>query len=156
MKKFLILFVFSSVPFGIVMGISNRNMIAGLVSGLLFGLLYGGGMLIMEKLLARKFRNVKAELAKEKKIVHDAAANLLSRKEAVGGWLFLTERQLIFKSHKINLQRGEVIVELTDITATAVGKSLRIIKNRMVITTGDTSYVFTVDAPEKWLEIINK
>jgi GRAM domain len=48
-------------------------------------------------------------------IVKEGFANLQRGLEAVGGLLYLTDRRLIFESHKMNIQTGATIVPLDSI-----------------------------------------
>ncbi len=48
-------------------------------------------------------------------VIKDGAANLQRGIETVGGWLYLTNRRLVFEAHKLNVQRGVTEVELSDI-----------------------------------------
>jgi GRAM domain-containing protein len=49
-------------------------------------------------------------------VVKESRANLQRGLESVGGHLYLTNRRLIFESHKFNVQRGTSEIPLSDIT----------------------------------------
>ena len=49
-------------------------------------------------------------------MLRSGGANLQRGAETVGGWLYLTERRLIFESHAFNFQRGATVIPLADIT----------------------------------------
>jgi GRAM domain len=50
-------------------------------------------------------------------LVRESRANLQRGPETVGGHLYLTDRRLIFESHRFNVQRGSTIVPLSDVVA---------------------------------------
>lgn len=45
-------------------------------------------------------------------IVHEGPANLLLRWEGIGGWLVLSPQWLVFASHRINFQRGQLLLPI--------------------------------------------
>ena len=52
------------------------------------------------------------------KLLKQGPANLQRGIETVGGWLFLTNQRLIFRSHKFNVQKGVVEIDLKHIRGT--------------------------------------
>ncbi len=48
-------------------------------------------------------------------VLKSGVANLLRGKESVGGKLVLDGRYLRFEPHKVNVQRGPVVIHITDI-----------------------------------------
>ncbi|WP_372755879.1 GRAM domain-containing protein [Labilibaculum sp.] len=54
---------------------------------------------------------------------------------AAGGKLFLTNKRLIFNTHKYNFQTGETSINLGDITAINKRKTSHIIDNELRIIT---------------------
>ncbi len=50
-------------------------------------------------------------------VIKEAAANLQKNVETVGGKLLLTNEELIFKPHIVNVQTGEVVVKILEISA---------------------------------------
>jgi len=61
---------------------------------------------------------MKTELNLNEELIKKGGANLQKGFEAVGGFLYLTNQRLIFESHKINIQTGNVIIDLSNISAT--------------------------------------
>jgi len=60
-----------------------------------------------------------------KKIGFKAGISFGIGAEAVGGKLFLTNRRLVFKSHKLNIQNHELSIHLIDIANVGRYKKLR-------------------------------
>lgn len=48
-------------------------------------------------------------------LIKESRANLQRGMESVGGHLYLTDRRLIFESHKFNVQRGPTEIALADV-----------------------------------------
>lgn len=56
------------------------------------------------------------ELDSGEAVVREARANMRRGAEHVGGWLFLTNRRLIFESRAFNLQRGNTEIPIRGIS----------------------------------------
>ncbi|OIQ30951.1 MAG: hypothetical protein BM564_01705 [Bacteroidetes bacterium MedPE-SWsnd-G2] len=77
--------------------------------------------------------------------------------EGVGGKLFLTNKKLIFKSHKINIQRGQTDIKYQDIAQIIERKTAKLIDNSIrIITTDLTEFAFVVNERELWIAHINE
>ena len=61
---------------------------------------------------------MKTELNLNEKLIEEGRANLQKGFEAVGGFLYLTNQRLIFESHKVNIQTGNTIIDLSNIAST--------------------------------------
>jgi hypothetical protein len=58
---------------------------------------------------------MKTELRNEESVVKQAGANMQRGIETVGGRLYLTDRRLVFESHRFNVRRGATEVELSEV-----------------------------------------
>lgn len=58
---------------------------------------------------------LKTALDAGEQILRESRANLQRGAETVGGHAYLTDRRLIFESHRFNIQRGATIVDLDEI-----------------------------------------
>ena len=97
------------------------------------------------KLLASYFKkNIKFD---NKVSLFSKGANHLKGWEGVGGKLFLTDKQLIFKSHKFNIQNHEQGFDLSRINKVEnpSGKRLNFEYEGKL-------EKFVVEEPEKWVE----
>lgn len=56
-----------------------------------------------------------ADIEGDQRIVHEGKANIQRGWESVGGYLWLTEKQLIFQPHRVNAQRERIIISLNAI-----------------------------------------
>ena len=62
---------------------------------------------------------MKTSLDTNEALLRSGGANLQRGAETVGGWLYLTDRRLIFESHAFNLQTGTTAIFLGEITTVA-------------------------------------
>jgi len=133
-----------------------------LFQGVLFGLCFGIGFPYVNEKLAVKFSNkvgikIKPELDEDEKIEIEGPANLFRGMEGVGGKIFLTDKKLIFKSHKINIQKGQTNIEYKNIKEIIKRKTAKIIDNGIRIITNDNKeFDFVVNERDLWFENINK
>jgi hypothetical protein len=103
---------------------------------------------------------MKTPLAPGETLVKEGRANLQRGIESVGGHLYLTDRRLIFESHRLNVQSGPTEIALADITdiRKAWTKFLGVIPmapNSLAVTTRDgQARQIVLSGRDKWLEAI--
>lgn len=109
----------------------NQNMILGLIIGVLLdivaavlfgvacGLLYGIIMGAFMKKKAQEFIPVREDFRAQGRLFYDGAANHMMGKEGVGGWMFILNDTLYFKSHQQNVQIHELQIPLGNIRKVA-------------------------------------
>lgn len=160
MKEFIKTLLMAGVPFGVIMGVfysfSNGvygGIFGGVLSGLLFGLLLGIFALIQK----RKFKKTSFEITNGKSIIMDGGANHFKGAEGVGGWLFLSPDELIFKSHSFNMQNHQTVIPLKQISKVETILTLGLIPNGLHITTHDGNKErFVVNNRKVWVKRINE
>jgi MFS superfamily sulfate permease-like transporter len=139
--------VFFTIAFGILIGI-----ICGIVLGAVFALIMGA----FNGRQSKKFNDIRSEIQKKEKVLYDDGAYHYMGSESVGGWLFLTDKSLIFISHKYNVQRHAMEIPLGNITEVCNDPSLNITKNSMIIKTkGGKSTKLVVSQRKKWIRLIS-
>ena len=145
--------ILSGIGFGILFGLYIWDFALGIVSGILFGI----AMTIFLLFQSQKAKKVRSEMFMGKKIVFDCAANHFVGAEAVGGWLFLTDEELIFKSHKYNIQVHEFIIPINEIQKIEKSQTLGIVPNGLTITTKNgNTHKLVVNSRKKWLKLLSK
>ncbi len=83
------------------------------------------------------------------------SANLFRGLESVGGKITFDEVGLTFKSHLINVQRGETRIEYSQISTINKRNTLGIVPNGMsVITKNNIKYDFVINSREKVIEFL--
>lgn len=133
---------------------TNNILLQGVGFGLFFGL---GFPFLMEKFGSKKIKSVgttiKPQLSENDTVEVDGPANLFRGMEGVGGRLFLTGDKIIFKSHKLNIQRGQTDIEYASISKFKTRKTGGIIDNGLrIITIDGKEYDFVVNEREVWIE----
>src|SRR5690242_11829987 len=105
-------------------------LIGGALSGLLFGWLLG--LFINSRLWTK---GTKIDTDADETILFDTGANHFKGAEAVGGKLYLTNKRLVFKSHKFNIQNHELSINLFDIDKFDRYKTLGLVNNGLSVAT---------------------
>ena len=150
----------SAVDYGFDGGFDN--LFHYVFQGVFFGILMGFGFPYLIKKFGNKFssklgKNITPELADNENIEIEGPANLFRGLEGVGGKLFLTNKKLIFKSHKINIQKGQTDIDYSDISEIIKRKTAKIINNGIRIKTNDgKEFDFVVNERDKWIEELNE
>jgi hypothetical protein len=124
------------------------GIIAGIISGFLFGWLVG---------LFNKSKFVKEttmfDTDPDEVIVFETSANHFKGFEGVGGKLYLTNKRLFFKSHKLNIQNHQLSISLADISSADRYKTLSLVNNGLaIITKQNTTEKFVVEQVDEWLK----
>ncbi|WP_289046727.1 GRAM domain-containing protein [uncultured Olleya sp.] len=133
-----------------------------LFQGALFGIFFGIGYPYINEKLAEKFSNkvgikIKPNLETEEIIQIEGPANLFRGIEGVGGKIFLTNKKMIFKSHKINIQKGQTDIDYVNIKQIVKRKTAKLIDNGIrIITKNEKQYDFVVNDRDIWFEKINE
>lgn len=120
----------AGLPFGIAMGLFfgfQHGLAGGLVLGAVTGLLFGVALALFTE-AQRKKMEVRGDYQGEP-ILHQGPANHWRRGEARGGWLLLTPRRLLFRSHNANLQNEPVELAVADLRGSEPCRSLGIVPN---------------------------
>ncbi|MGB6066297.1 MAG: PH domain-containing protein [Desulfomonilaceae bacterium] len=156
-NKFLKMMLLTGIPFGLFMGIlwsflygSKSGVVMGIVAGVLFGALMGAFAGYQKK----KFEMERPTFAGED-LVKEGGANYFRNIEAVGGWIYLTDQRLLFKSHSINVQRHELSIPLEKISEAKPCMTYGIIPNGVKIRTSDgNTEKFVVEDRKDWVKNI--
>jgi hypothetical protein len=75
--------------------------------------------------------------------------------EARGGWLVLTERALVFRSHGFNVQNAPLRVPLAEVRGVRGKRTLGLIPNLLLVERQDgTAEAFVVSERDAWLRAI--
>ena len=137
----------------------NSNLL--IFQGISFGLFLGFGMPYISKKYANKRvaaagNTIIPELAEDENIETEGPANLFRGLESVGGKLFLTNKKIIFKSHKLNIQTGQTNIDYTAISEVLPRKTGGIIDNGIRIKTRvGSEFDLVVNERDKWMENLN-
>lgn len=98
---------------------------------------------------------IKSELDADEKIEIEGPPNLFRGTGGVSGKIFLTDKKLVFKSHKINVQKGQTNIEYKNIKEIIRRKTTKIVNNGIRINE-NKDFDFVVNERNLWLKKINK
>jgi len=133
MKIFLDTFWKAGLPFGIIMSFFYSfldgwipGVITGIAAGCLFGALLAGFVVYQSKKFTKN-----RPLMPDEHLIKEGVANHFVRSEAVGGWIYLTDRRFFFRSHGANVQNHEFIVPVSEIADVEKGNTFLIIPNQL-------------------------
>lgn len=139
--------VVQAVVFG---SFSAQVVIAAIITGLLFGF-----STVILKPYFRKFGQtqlvdkIKIDIAENERVILEGGANHLVKSEAVGGKLLLTDKRIIFKSHKFNIQNHEQSFLLNDLRDVKKEEKYKL-GFRLELRNNEI-HKFNVDAPQEWI-----
>lgn len=160
MKNILKNFLVTGLLFGILFGAFiwivtdlYTAIVAGAISGVLFGAVMGAFTIFM----SLKYRGKGSEVTGNPNIFMEGPANHFVGKESVGGWLYLTDRELYFKSHSINVHTHILILPLEKIEVAMKTKIYGIVPTGlMIITTEGKIERFVAYDRKKWVQKIEE
>jgi len=132
-------------------GISTRLVVSTLIGGAIAGFLFS---LSMEYFANRMIKGIQVEIDANEEVVMEAGANHFKGKESVGGKLVLTNKRLIFKSHKYNIQNHQESYDLASISNVAATKTLGFLTNGLLLQVVYQPHRFVVDNPTDWINSI--
>jgi hypothetical protein len=135
---------------------NNTNEILKLIVSSLLGGLFSGflfGWIIWKFNDSKSVKAAtKIDMDTNEKLVFQTGANHFKGIEGVGGRLYLTDKRLIFNSHKLNFQNHQLIIELSEIASAGKFKPFGIANNGLSIQTKKhATEKFVVDRIDKWL-----
>lgn len=139
-----------------------QNLKSYLFLGTFFGSFFGIGFAYLNEKVGNRFSSkigssIIPELIQNEEIEIEGPANLFRGMEGVGGKIFLTNKKIIFKSHRINIQRGQTNIEYQNVKKIIERKTAKLINNGIRIITNDNKeYDFVVNERDLWVEKINK
>lgn len=129
-----------------------------LFQGTFFGFFMGIGFPFLFKKFEKGIssnlgKNLTPKLDELENIEIQGPANLFRGIEGVGGKLFLTNKKIIFKSHKINIQGGQTDIEYVNIESINKRKTAKLIDNGIRIITNDKKeFDFVVNDRDLWVK----
>lgn len=154
----LIMFVFyvvqnlltaDAVTTKVVLRSVASSLMAAAIGGFLFGWLMG---VFAHSKFATKGTQV--TLKSGETILHSTGGNHVKGIEAVGGKLYLTSQRLIFKSHRLNIQRHELSIDLNAIAYVQRYKVLGVVNNGLAVVTRQNKkekFVVELQEVDGWL-----
>ena len=129
------------------------GLIGGVASGVLFTLFVTLALYHQNKQL----KEIKCNLLAQRVIVHEGTASRRAGIGGCGGWLFLTNDDVIFKANDFNFQKRECYISLEDISRITKKNNLGIVPDGIVMILNDgTPMRFAVQNREVWIREIEQ
>ena len=126
--------------------------LGGAVAGLLFGWLIG--VFTTSKFVTN---TTKIDVDSDENILFETGANHFKGVEGVGGKLYLTNKRLVFKSHRLNIQNHLLSINSDDIKDVDSYKTLGLLNNGLSITTlSEKTEKFVVEKVEEWVKLLKE
>jgi hypothetical protein len=134
--------------------VNYKSIISTLIGGLIAGFGFPISMKYFGKMLYSK---ISIKVNENEQLIREGGANHFRGKEAVGGKLVLTNKRLIFKSHKVNVQNHEQYFELNQIETVLATKTFNFFQNGLTLNlTNSEMHKFVVDEPSDWVSQIEQ
>lgn len=119
----------------------------GAVAGLLFGWIIG---IFSKSKFVKEATTV--DIEPDENILFQTPANHFKGIEAVGGKLYFTNKRVIFKSHKLNIQNHQLDINLTEINSVDRYKTLGVDDNGLsIVTNQNKTEKFVVEQADEWI-----
>ena len=122
---------------------------AGICLSLGCAVTFGGALGWFSLVASRRLRS-KIPMRAGESLIHQGPANHFVDKEAVGGWLYLTNQRLLFASHGANFFVHKWEAPLSTIEGVRTCATLKVIPNGIVVSTTDGERRFAVDGRALW------
>jgi len=129
---------FVGLPFGIIFGFFtwlSRDLGSGIVGGVIVSIVLGVLGTIFFHIQKVKFKKNGLQNTGGQRIIMDGPCNHFIGKDSVGGWMYLTEREVIFVSHNNNRLIHSLSISLDKITNVRFSFVLGFVPNGLSITT---------------------
>lgn len=150
--------VLTGVPFGFFMGLyatfyvgGSLGFVLGLCSGLFFGLMLAAFTAWQASQFTREVPDLEGE-----QLLKQGPANHFCGWEGVGGWLYLTDKRLLFRSHRFNIQNHELSIPLVEIAEVETCLTAWIVSNGLRVVTTRGAERFVVEGRRSWVKEIGQ
>lgn len=157
MNSFFSNFLKAGLPFGVIMGVVFSlvyDWMTGTIGGILAGILFGVTIALFVAYQSKKFTENRP-LKPDEELIKEGGANHFFNGEAVGGWIYLTNSRLFFKSHNSNLQNHEITIPIREIDFAERANTFGFIPNQLRLTLRDGQIEkFVVKGSKDWVNSV--
>ncbi|MDQ3915775.1 MAG: GRAM domain-containing protein [Actinomycetota bacterium] len=140
---------------GLVLGAMSRSIAVAIMAGLVGGVLFGIAIAGFSGRQTKKFEAQDPTVVPGEVVLKRGPANHFRSGEAVGGYLYLTNTQLLFQSHSFNIQNHRQSVPLDSITGVRPRMTWFLIPNGLRVTSSAGVDKFVVDDRDGWVQAIS-
>ncbi len=157
MTGFFRIALMAGVAFGAIAGslfsLISRDITLGVVFGVVAGAVFGLVLAAFAGQQRAKFRTQDRTLEGER-LLKQGPANHFRRGEAVGGYLYLTDARLLFRSHRFNIQNHELSIPLQNIRDARPCMTAFVVPNGLRVVTDRDTERLVVEDRRSWAEAI--
>ena len=140
---------------GVLFSWQTDNWAIGMGGGLVAGALFATLMSWFASRQTKRFSVAQPDFVGEP-VIFEGPANHFKGAEGVGGYLWLTARQLLFQSHKLNIQNHECRMPISEIAEVEATRTLGIIPNGLLLRSASgTEERFVVHKNRDWVAQIS-
>jgi len=150
-KEYWFIAIAFGLPMAIVLTIFNVNIsdvsLTYLITSFCCVMIFAGLMFatLIVLFVQYSFRKTSIILSEEEQLIEEYSANLFRGLEGVGGKIALTDKRIIFQSHKVNIQTGETTIKIIDIQSYKIkNKFWNLLNNEIKIFTDLGDYRFII------------
>lgn len=128
---------------------------SSLAAGAVAGVLFGVSLAIFRN--SKWFANAtRISTLPGERVLFETGANHTKGSVAAGGKLYFTDKRIVFKSHKWNIQNHELSIDLENIRAVERFKNAWFINNGLyIITAENVKEKFVVEQVEEWVKFLS-
>jgi len=162
-KKTLTVALAFGLPWAIIMIAFNAVMngevtLKGFIITLILGMVAGFAFALAMQAMANRFLKKTIIFPDaDEAIIREGGANHFRGLEAVGGKLALTDKRIVFKSHKLNIQNHQQSFELGHLESIQATKTWKLFNNGLSLQLANQEvHRFVVDAADEWVAMIEK
>lgn len=103
------------------------------------------------------FKKVTIAIPENEILIKEYGANLYRGKEGVGGKIALTNKSVIFKSHQVNIQTGETLIPIQDISGFKINNRIfNFLNNELILITTEKDYRFIIQGRDELMEELKR
>jgi hypothetical protein len=158
MKSFIRTFLRAGILFGLMMGLLYSLMSGpefGIPAGVFSGVFFGLSMAVLSTYLEIKAQNEVPDIPGEAIIKQSACSHFVDGM-AVGGYFYLTDKQLHFRPHRFNLKAKAVSIPIAHISQTEKSSRLGVLPDQLkILRTDGEIEKFVVEEVDEWAGAIN-
>lgn len=141
------------IGMGLFLGFRVGDYVVGVVAGLATGVGFGVVLGAFARYQTGKF-TAQDPTAPGEQLLKQGAANHFRMGESVGGFLYLSDSRLLFRSHRYNIQKHEQSIPLTVVRDVQPCMTLLVVPNGIRVVTADGVERFVVEDRKSWINAI--
>lgn len=141
------------IAFGVFIGFRSGNLTLGAVAGLAGGVLFGAVVGVFVQHQSAKF-SAHDPTGPGEQLLKQGPANHFRRGESVGGFLYLTDSRLLFRSHRYNIQEHERSIPLPEVRDVQPCMTMIVVPNGICVVTEEGEDRFVVEDRKSWVKAI--